>query len=137
MNTIQKMAPCLWFDGQARDAANFYVVIFNHARLVQIARYGREGYETYYRPAGSVMTAAFELDGQPFTALNGGPEFKFNEAISFQVFCDRQEKINGCWNQLSADSDPESPSGQLAFKAMMNMKKLDIAELERAYAGQN
>lgn len=165
MNITPKIAPCLWFDGQAEEASHFYVGIFNHARITQVSHFGREGFEIPHRPAGSVMTVAFELDGQPFTALNGGPEFKFSEAISFQVFCDTQEEIDGYWNRLSAGGDPnaqqcgwlkdrfgvswqivpakladmvrdpESPNSQRAFKAMMNMKKLDIAELEQAYAG--
>ena len=165
MKITQRIAPCLWFDGQAETAANFYVGIFRNARITQISRYGKEGFEIHHHPAGSVMTVAFELDGQMFTALNGGPEFKFNEAISFQVFCDTQEEIDGYWDKLSAGgdeqaqicgwlkdrfgvswqivpsmlsdmvSDPDSPNGQRAMKALMQMKKLDIAELKRAYAG--
>ena len=86
MASIQRIAPCLWFDHQAEEAAKYYTGIFKNARIVAISRYGEAGYEIHRRPAGSVMTVAFELEGQPFTALNGGPLFRFNEAISLQVY---------------------------------------------------
>jgi len=94
MQFKQKITPCLWFDTQAEEAANFYVGIFENSRITTIARYGKAGTEVHGKPAGSVMTVAFELDGQPFTALNGGPIFKFNEAISLQIYCQSQEEID-------------------------------------------
>ena len=165
MKTIQKITPCLWFDDQAEEAAKFYTAIFKDSRLVAIARYGEAGHEVHGRPAGSVMTVEFELDGQAFTALNGGPIFKFNEAISFQVNCETQEEVDYYWEKLAEGgdekaqqcgwlkdkygaswqvvptvlpemmSDAESEKSQNVFTAMMQMKKLDIAELQRAYAG--
>ncbi len=165
MPPIQKISPCLWFDDQAEEAANFYVGIFKNSRIVKISRYGKAGREIHGRPAGSVMTADFELDGLPFTALNGGPMFKFNEAISFQVLCETQEEVDYYWEKLSEGGDekaqqcgwlkdkfgaswqvvptilnelvedPDSEGGQRAFAAMLRMKKLDIAELKRAYKG--
>lgn len=165
MQTVQRIAPCLWFDDQAEESAKFYTGIFRNSRIVKIARYTEAGREVHGRPAGTVMTVAFELDGQSFTALNGGPMFKFNEAISFQVNCETQEEVNYYWEKLSeggdkksqqcgwlkdkygaswqvvpralidmmTDPDPEK-SGR-AMKAMLQMKKIDIAALERAYAG--
>ncbi len=163
MPNIQRISPCLWFDDQAEEAANFYVGIFKNSRIVKISRYGEAGREIHGRPAGSVMTADFELDGLPFTALNGGPLFKFNEAISFQVMCETQEEVDYYWEKLSEGGDekaqqcgwlkdkfgaswqvvptilnelvedPDSEGGQRAFAAMLRMKKLDIAELKRAY----
>jgi predicted 3-demethylubiquinone-9 3-methyltransferase (glyoxalase superfamily) len=165
MATIQKISPCLWFDGQAEEAAKFYVSVFEKSRIARVTRYGKEGHEIHGREAGSVMTVAFELAGQPFTALNGGPHFHFNEAISLQVMCETQDEIDRYWNKLSAggpekaqqcgwlkdkyglswqvvptvlpemvgDSDP-AKAGR-AMKAMLQMKKLDIATLKKAYAG--
>jgi len=162
----QKIAPCLWFDDQAEAAAAFYTSIFRSSRIVKIARYGNAGQEIHGRPSGSVMTVAFELEGQSFTVLNGGPVFKFNEAISLQVFCETQEEIDYYWNMLSQGgdersqqcgwlkdkygvawqvvpailpelvSDPDSAKSQRAFQAMLEMKKLDIEQLELAYAGK-
>ena len=154
----RKITPFLWFDGKAEEAANFYVSIFDNAKILEISRYpeGSPG------PAGTVMTVQFELDGQPFIALNGGPMFTFNEAISLQVHCDSQEEIDHYWEKLSAGGDAsaqqcgwlkdrygvswqvvprdmdalfkdaESPGAQRAMNAMLGMKKLDIAELRRA-----
>jgi len=165
MATLQRIAPFLWFDDQAEEAAKFYTGIFRNSRIVKMARYTEAGREVHGRPAGAVMTVAFELDGQAFTALNGGPMFKFNEAISFQVNCETQEEVDYYWEKLSeggdkraqqcgwlkdkygaswqvvpralidmmTDPDPEK-SGR-AMKAMLQMKKIDIAALERAYAG--
>ena len=93
MQVVQKITSCLWFDGQAQEAAEFYTSIFRNSKIVQVARYGEAGHEAHGQPAGTVMTVAFELDGQAFTALNGGPMFKFNEAISFQINCDTQEDV--------------------------------------------
>jgi predicted 3-demethylubiquinone-9 3-methyltransferase (glyoxalase superfamily) len=162
---VQKLTPCLWFDDQAEEAARLYVDIFKDSRILEITRYGEAGKEIHGRPPGSVMTVAFELVGQGFTALNGGPVFKFNEAISFQVHCETQQELDGYWEQLSAGGDPaaqqcgwlkdrygvswqvvpralpemlkdpKSERSQRAMKALLGMKKLDIAALERAYAG--
>ncbi len=166
MPSIRAITPCLWFDTQAEDAAKFYTGIFSNSRIVSVVRYGKEGYEIHRKPAGTVLTVEFELNGQPFTALNGGPEFKFNEAISFQIDCETQEQVDDYWTKLSEggddraqqcgwlkdryglswqvvptvlpemlkDSDP-AKAGR-AMKAMLQMKKLDIDELKRAYAGQ-
>ena len=90
MPPMQRITPCLWFDDQAEQAAKFYTEVFKNSRIKKISRYGKEGYEIHHRPEGSVMTVEFELDGQTFTALNGGPIFKLNEAISFQVDCATQ-----------------------------------------------
>jgi len=165
MKFAQRIAPCLWFDDQAEAAARFYTAIFRNSRIVKTASYGEAGREIHGRPPGSVMTVAFELEGQSFTALNGGPVFKFNEAISLQVFCESQEEIDYYWNKLSEGgdekarqcgwlkdkfgvswqvvpaklpellADPDSAKSQRAFQAMLKMKKLDIDQLERAYAG--
>ena len=165
MPTIQRLAPCLWFDDQAEEAARFYTSIFENSRIVDIARYGEAGHEIHGRPAGSVMTVDFELDGRPFTALNGGPIFKFNEAVSFQIFCDTPQDLDHYWDKLSEGGDPNAqqcgwlkdkyglswqvvPSilpelvgdpnderCQRAMKAMLQMKKLDIAKLKQAYDG--
>jgi predicted 3-demethylubiquinone-9 3-methyltransferase (glyoxalase superfamily) len=162
---IQRIAPCLWFDNQGEEAAKFYTGIFKNSRIVNIARYGEAGREVHGRPAGSVMTVAFELDGQRFTALNGGPIFKFNEAVSFQVDCETQQKVDYYWDRLSEGgdkkaqqcgwlkdkyglswqvvprvlidmmSDPDTQKSGRAMNAMLQMKKIDIAGLERAYAG--
>ena len=166
MANIQRIAPFLWFDDQAEDAAEYYVSIFKNARIVNVSRYGEAGQDIHGRPAGSVMTVDFELDGQSFTALNGGPLFKFTEAISFQVNCETQEEIDDYWEKLTEGGDEKAqqcgwlkdkfgvswqvvPSGlteifadhksaghQRAMTAMLQMKKLDIAELKRAYAGE-
>ena len=165
MHTTQRIAPCLWFDSQAEEAAAFYTGIFRNSRIVEITRYGEAGREIHGRPPGSVMTVAFELDGQMFTALNGGPVFTFNEAISLQVYCDTQDEIDDYWNRLGAGGDPKaqqcgwlkdrfgvswqivpkmlsellkdphSAKSQRAMTAMLSMKKLDIAAMQRAYAG--
>jgi len=165
MQVTHQITPCLWFDDQAEEAARFYTSIFPNAKVVTVTRYGEVGHEIHGRPSGSVMTVEFELGGQTFTALNGGPVFKFNEAISFQVMCDTQEEIDYFWEKLSAGGDPKAqqcgwlkdrfgvswqvvPRGmaemlrdpgsqvtQRAMTAVLRMKKFDIAELKRAYAG--
>jgi predicted 3-demethylubiquinone-9 3-methyltransferase (glyoxalase superfamily) len=165
MQIIQKITPCLWFDDQAEEAVEFYTAIFRNSRIVNITRYGEAGREVHGKPAGTVMTVAFELDGQAFTALNGGPVFKFNEAISFQVNCQTQEEVDYYWEKLSEGgdekaqqcgwlkdkygaswqvvpivllemiNDPDSEKSQRAMEAMLQMKKMDIGELRRAYAG--
>lgn len=165
MRIAQRIAPCLWFDSQAEEAARFYVSVFKNSKIVTITRYSKAGQETHKRPPGSVMVVAFELDGQPFTALNGGPVFTFNEAVSLQVYCETQEEVDDYWEKLSQGGDPraqqcgwlkdkyglswqvvptvlpemlkdhESPKAQWAMEAMLRMKKLDIAALERAVGG--
>ena len=165
MQVTHQITPCLWFDDQAEEAAKFYTSIFPNSKVVAVTRYGEAGREVHGRPAGSVMTVEFELGGHTFTALNGGPVFKFNEAISFQVMCDTQEEIDYFWEKLSAGGDPKaqqcgwlkdrfgvswqvvprgmaemlrdpgSQGAQRAMTAVLRMKKLDIAELKRAYAG--
>lgn len=161
----QKITPCLWFDTQAAEAAQFYCAIFRNSRILRISRYGEAGHEIHGRPAGSVMTVLFELDGQAFTALNGGPVFTFNEAISLQVNCDSQEELDHYWTRLSAGGDESAQqcgwlkdkygvSWQIAptvledmmtdvdtsktdrvMTALLQMKKLDIAALRKAYEG--
>lgn len=156
MATLTKITPCLWFDAEGEEAATFYTSIFKNSRILQVTRYGSAG----PRPEGMVMTVNFELGGQEFLALNGGPEFTFNEAISFQVNCESQEEVDEFWTKLSdggeegpcgwlkdrygvswqivptvldeliRDSDPEK--SQRAMKAMLGMRKIDIAELRRA-----
>jgi predicted 3-demethylubiquinone-9 3-methyltransferase (glyoxalase superfamily) len=161
----QRIVPCLWFAEEAEEAARFYTAIFPSSRITTISRYSSAGQEVHGRPPGSVMVAQFELGGQRFTALNGGPYFKFNEAISLQVMCDTQEEIDHYWEKLGAGGDPKaqqcgwlkdryglswqvvpsemdemfedenSPGARRAMEAMLRMKKLDIAELRRAYEG--
>jgi predicted 3-demethylubiquinone-9 3-methyltransferase (glyoxalase superfamily) len=165
MPRIQRITPCLWFDDQAEEAVAFYTAIFRNSKIVSVSRYGEAGYEVHGRPAGTVMAVAFELDGQAFTALNGGPVFKFNEAISFQVNCETQEEVDYYWKRLTDGgdenaqqcgwlkdkygvswqvvpgmllemiNDPDSEKSQRAMEAMLHMKKIDIAALKRAYAG--
>src|SRR5437868_10044046 len=108
MAISQKIAPCLWFDNQAEEAAKFYVSVFKNSKVVSVARYPEAGQQTHGRPAGSVMTVEFELDGQRFTALNGGPAFTFNEAISLQVSCDSQQEVDYFWDKLSKGGDPKA-----------------------------
>jgi predicted 3-demethylubiquinone-9 3-methyltransferase (glyoxalase superfamily) len=161
--TTQRIVPCLWFADEAEEAARYYVGIFKNSRIVAITRYSDAGFEIHGRPAGSVLTVEFELDGQRFTALNGGPVFTFNEAVSLQVICDSQQEIDYYWEKLTAGGDPkaqqcgwlkdkyglswqvvpagmekmladaESPGAKQAMNAMLQMKKINIAELERAY----
>src|SRR5919201_4781644 len=108
MASIHRIAPCLWFDHQAEEAARFYTGVFKNSRIVAISKYGEAGFEIHRRPAGSVMTVAFELEGQAFTALNGGPAFKFNEAVSLQINCSNQEEVDYYWEKLSAGGDPKA-----------------------------
>ena len=152
---MQKITPCLWFDTQAEEAARFYTSIFRNSRILEVARYGPAG----PRPEGMVMTVSFELDGQQFVALNGGPDFTFDEAISFQVNCGSQDEVDELWTKLSDGGeegpcgwlkdkygvswqivptvldeligDPDPERSQRAMKAMLGMRKIDIAELER------
>lgn len=157
---MPKITPFLWFDNQAEEAANFYVSVFENSRVGTIARYGDAG----PGPKGSVMTVAFELDGQEFVALNGGPQFKFTEAISFVVNCKTQAEVDKFWRKLSEGgqegpcgwlkdrfglswqivpsvlpellNDPDPVKSKRVMEAMLEMKKIDIAGLRRAYDGQ-
>jgi predicted 3-demethylubiquinone-9 3-methyltransferase (glyoxalase superfamily) len=166
MSGVQPIVPCLWFDSQAEEAARYYTGIFKQSKLGKISRYTEAGHEVHGRPAGSVMTVEFELNGQPFTALNGGPLFKFNEAVSFQIMCETQEEVDHYWNRLTEGgdqqaqqcgwlkdkygvswqvvptvlaelmSDPDKEKAGRAMEALLQMKKLDIAELKRAFEGE-
>jgi predicted 3-demethylubiquinone-9 3-methyltransferase (glyoxalase superfamily) len=157
---LQKITPFLWFDGQAEEAANFYSSIFKNSKIVNITRYGEAG----PGPAGTVLTVTFQLDGQEFTALNGGPQFKFTEAISFSVACDTQEEVDYFWEKLSQGGDetaqqcgwlkdkfgvswqivpdiigellsgPDPVKSQRVMEALLKMKKLDIKVLRQARA---
>ena len=156
---MQKITPFLWFDTQAEEAANLYVSIFKNSKILKVARYGEAG----PGPAGSVMIVNFQIEGQEFIALNAGPRFKFTEAISFVINCQTQEEVDHYWNKLTADGGQESMCGwlkdkyglswqvtptilgelmadkdakkaQRVMQAMLQMKKIDIAALKRAYA---
>jgi predicted 3-demethylubiquinone-9 3-methyltransferase (glyoxalase superfamily) len=113
--TIQKITPCLWFDSQAEEAARFYTSIFKNSSIGNISRFGKEGFEFHGKPEGAVMTVSFTLDGQLFTALNGGPIFTFNESVSFMVGCDTQNEIDYYWNKLT-EGGQESNCGWLKDK---------------------
>ena len=150
---------CLWFDNQAEEAANFYTTVFKDSKILSASRYGKEGFEIHGQKEGTVMTISFNLNGQSFTALNGGPLFKFNESVSFQVFCEDQEEIDYYWENLTANGGEEGQCGWLKDKygvswqiipdnlselmsdpskkgrvtnAFMQMKKLDIFKLINA-----
>jgi predicted 3-demethylubiquinone-9 3-methyltransferase (glyoxalase superfamily) len=153
----------LWYDSEAEAAANFYVSIFPNSKVKTVTRYGEAGKDVHRRPPGSVMTVAFDLDGQPFVGLNGGPLFKFSEAVSFQVFCDTQAEIDRYWSALGKDGEegpcgwlkdkyglswqivpsvlpqmmtgPDGKKSQRVMNAFMKMKKFDIATLQQAYEG--
>ena len=157
---MQKLTPCLWFDTEGEDAANFYTSVFPNSKIRDIARYGSAG----PRDEGTVMTVSFELDGQEFVALNGGPDFTFSEALSFQVSCKDQEEVDAYWSKLSEGgeegpcgwlkdkfglswqintsllaemlSDPNREKAGRVMQAMMQMKKIDIAGLKRAQEGR-
>jgi len=165
MHTSQKISPCLWFDTQAEDAAKFYTAIFKNSKITATSHYPDTGQEIHGKPPGSVLTVAFELNGQTFTALNGGPHFKFNEAVSFQIECETQEEVDYYWQKLGEGgpleaqqcgwlkdkfglswqvipkilpellNDRDTAKSQRAFQAMLQMKKLDVAGLQRAFAG--
>jgi predicted 3-demethylubiquinone-9 3-methyltransferase (glyoxalase superfamily) len=108
MPPSQKITPCLWFDHEAENAAKFYTTIFKNSKITAISRYPDTGQEIHGKPAGSVLTVAFELNGQSFTALNGGPHFKFNEAVSFQIECETQEEVDYYWEKLGVGGPPEA-----------------------------
>jgi predicted 3-demethylubiquinone-9 3-methyltransferase (glyoxalase superfamily) len=155
---MQKITPCLWFDTEGEEAAEFYTSVFPNSRIVEVTRYGSAG----PRAEGTVMTVSFELDGQRFIALNGGPDFKFNEAISLEVDCESQDEVDSYWNALTEGgeegpcgwlkdrygvswqivpkvlteliSDPDQEKAQRVMAAMLQMGKIEIAELEKAAA---
>src|SRR6476659_2305531 len=108
MARIQKITPFLWFDDRAEAAARFYTGIFKNSKIGRISRYGEAGRESHHRPAGSVMVVEFELEGQSFAALNGGPLFKFSEAISFEIGCETQQEVDYYWEKLGAGGDPKA-----------------------------
>jgi len=160
---MQKISPCLWFDDNAEDAVKFYASIFKDSKIGNVTRFGKEGYEIHKKKEGSVMTIDFKIEGQKFLALNGGPIFKFNEAISFQIYCDTQEEIDYYWDKLTEDGDKnaqvcgwlkdksgvswqvvpvalikmledkDSRKTERVMKAMLQMQKLDIDALRKAY----
>jgi predicted 3-demethylubiquinone-9 3-methyltransferase (glyoxalase superfamily) len=160
---VQKIAPCLWFDHEGEEAARFYVSIFPDSGIDAVSRYGKEGFEIHGKPEGTAMTVSFHLGGQSFTALNGGPQYRFSEAVSFQVSCETQAEVDHYWGKLSEGGeegpcgwlkdrfglswqvvptalprllgDPDAAKRERVTKAFMQMKKFDIAALERAWAG--
>jgi len=164
--SVSRISPCLWFDDQAEAAAEFYMAVFPNSRITKISRYGEAGKEFHGKTAGSVMTVAFELDGQEFTALNGGPVFQFNEAISFQVNCQTQDEVDHYWEKLSEGGDEkaqqcgwlkdkfgvswqivpivlselmqdkDTSKTERVMNALLQMKKLDIKILQDAYGGK-
>ena len=162
---MQKITPFLWFDRQAEEAAKFYTSVFKNSKVGKILRYDEASAKAAGGPVGSVVTIEFEIEGQKFTALNGGPDFKFNESISFVVNCDTQKEVDYFWEKLTADGGQESQCGWLKDKfgvswqvtptvliemlhdkdakkservmnAMMQMQKIDIEKLQAAYAGK-
>ena len=160
---MQKITPCLWFDDKAEEAPKFYVSIFKNSKIGDVTRYGKEGYEIHGREAGSVLTVDFKIEGPQFIALNGGPIFKFNEAISFQVHCETQKEVDYYWEKLSEGGDEQaqqygwlkdkygvswqivpivldkmlqdkdSKKSERVMKALLQMHKLDIMILRQAY----
>ncbi|MER6631869.1 VOC family protein [Streptomyces sp. NPDC000987] len=159
--TTEGFVTCLWFDGQAEEAAHYYVSIFKNSRIGRVSHYSEAG----PGPAGSVMTVEFTANGQKFVALNGGPEFKFNESVSFQIFCDGQEEVDHYWTKLTEGggepgpcgwlkdryglswqvvptglvemvSDPDPEKAARTTEAFMSMSKFDVAALEKAHAGE-
>lgn len=160
--SAQKITPCLWFDTQAEEAASYYVSVFKNSKVGKISRYGKEGFEIHGKAAGTVMTVEFEIEGQKLVALNGGPHFKFNEAVSFQVHCETQQEIDYFWNALAKGGeegpcgwlkdkfglswqvvptalpgmlmDENSDKAQRVMRSMLRMRKIDLAALERAQA---
>jgi predicted 3-demethylubiquinone-9 3-methyltransferase (glyoxalase superfamily) len=166
MATTQKIISNLWFDKEAEEAANYYTSIFKNSKITRMTHYGKEGYEIHQMPEGTVMSIEFEIEGQKFTALNGGPIFKFNEAVSFIVSCADQEEVDYYWEKLSAGGDvnaqqcgwlkdkfgvswqvvpailtnaledEDSEKTERVMRAMLQMKKLDVKKLEEAYEGE-
>jgi predicted 3-demethylubiquinone-9 3-methyltransferase (glyoxalase superfamily) len=164
MPVTPKISPFLWFDTQAEEAANFYTSVFDNGRIKQVSRYGKAGQDVHGREPGSVMVVEFEIAGQTFTALNGGPLFKFSEAVSFQVMCEDQDEIDRFWAKLSDGGQPgqcgwlkdrfglswqivpavlpqlitnaRGEAHERIISAVMGMKKFDLAALQRAAAGE-
>ncbi|WP_455221635.1 VOC family protein [Kaarinaea lacus] len=164
-NRTQKFTTCLWFDNQAEEAARFYTSVFHNSSIGKTVHYGKEGHEVHGRPEGLVMTVEFEINDQSFVALNGGPVFTFNEAVSFQVRCETQEEVDYYWERLSEGgdvnaqqcgwlkdkygvswqivpvviselmNDAERDKSERVMKALLQMKKLDIEKLKQAYEG--
>lgn len=160
---MQRISPCLWFDDQAEEAAHFYTAIFPDSKIVSTTRYGEAGREFHQKPPGTVMTVEFELNHQPYTALNEGPAFRFNEAVSFQVDCESQDELDYYWEKLSAGGDEQAQQcgwlkdkfgvswqvapvvlremladldaekSQRVMRALLRMKKLEIEPLRQAY----
>lgn len=160
---MQKIIPCLWFDDKAEEAAKFYASIFKNSKIGDVSRYGKEGYEFHGKEDGTVMTVDFEIEGQKYVALNSGPIFKFNEAISFQVHCETQKEVDYYWEKLSEGGDEkaqqcgwlkdkygvswqivpvvltkmlqdkDAKKSQRVMKALLQMRKLDIKTLTQAY----
>ncbi len=164
MASIKKLTSCLWFDGNAEEAAKFYVSVFKSGKLGRISHYPNEGQDVHLQPEGRVLVVEFELDGQQFLGLNGGPQFKFTEAVSFIIACDTQQEIDYYWEKLTADggqpsqcgwlkdkyglswqvapskigdwlTDPDKKKSARVFAAIMPMGKIDLATLEKAYNG--
>ncbi len=162
---MQKIVPNLWFDNQAEEAAKFYTSIFKNSKILNVTRYGKAGAEVSGKPKGSAMTVTFELDGQQFTGINGGPQFKFTEAVSFLVNCKTQKEVDELWEKLTKGGGEEGPCGWLkdkyglswqivptgmeemlkapdsakserAMKAMLQMKKIGLDTLKKAYEGR-
>jgi len=160
----QQITPCLWFDRNAEEAVNFYITVFKNSKITHVVRYGNAGQETHGGKPGAVLAIDFELDGQKFSCLNGGPHFKFSEAVSFQVPCETQEEIDYYWLTLTKGGsesdcgwlkdkfglswqvfpgrllemlrDPDRAKADRAMSAMLTMKKIDVATIDRAYAGK-
>ncbi len=162
-NIKQRIINCLWFDSEAEEAVAFYTSIFKNSKTGHVLRFGKEGFEHHGKPEGSVMTVEFELDGQKFLALNGGPLFKFNEAMSLMVYCENQEEVDHYWNKLTEGGeevqcgwlkdkfgvswqvipevfvkmmkDSDAAKSHKAMGAVFQMKKFDIAKLEKTFKG--
>ena len=160
---MQKISPCLWFDNNAEEAVKFYVSIFKNSKIGNVTHYGKEGYEIHKKKEGTVMTIDFEIEGQKFLALNGGPIFRFNEAISFQIYCETQDEVDYYWDKLTEGGDKnaqvcgwlkdkfgvswqvvpnvlvkmlqdkDSKKTENVMRAMLQMQKLDINALTKAY----
>jgi predicted 3-demethylubiquinone-9 3-methyltransferase (glyoxalase superfamily) len=160
--TATRITPCLWFDSQAEEAAKFYASVFKNSKIGKISHYGKEGFEVHGRKAGTVMTVEFEIEGLKFVALNGGPHFQFNEAVSFQIHCETQAEIDHFWSKLTEGGkeqpcgwvkdrfglswqvipnalpqmlmDENSEKAQRVMKSMLQMRKIDLDALKRAQA---
>lgn len=160
---MQKIAPCLWFDSQAEEAVNFYLSIFKNSKIMKVARYGEEGAKASGKPKGTIMTITFQINGQDFMALNGGPTFTFSPAISFITYCETQKEIDRLWEKLSEGGeavqcgwlkdrygvswqivptvldkmiqDKDVKKSERVMKALVQMIKIDIEGLKKAYKG--